>query len=194
MELNEQFWEKRYQENNTGWDIGYASTPIVNYLNSLNNKELKILIPGCGNGYEAEWALQNGFTNVHVLDYAASAITNFKKRYPHFNAEHLHQEDFFEHTNQYDIIIEQTFFCAIDPLLRQRYAVKMHQMLKDDGLLVGLLFDTEFVGGPPFGGNKEEYSNYFSSLFDFIHFEPCYNSIAPRAGKELFVELKKKNS
>jgi hypothetical protein len=191
MELNDQFWEQRYQENNTGWDIGYASTPIVDYLKTLKNKELKILIPGCGNGYEAEWAHHNGFLNVHVLDYAASAIANFKTRYPHFNPTHLHQQDFFEHQHTYDIIIEQTFFCAIDPSLRKKYALKMHELLNDNGLLVGVLFDTEFVGGPPFGGNKEEYTSYFSSLFEFIRFEKCRNSIIARAGNELFMELKK---
>jgi cyclopropane fatty-acyl-phospholipid synthase-like methyltransferase len=193
MELNDQFWENRYQENNTGWDIGYASTPIVEYLNSLKNKELKILIPGCGNGHEAEWAQKNGFSNVHILDFAASAIENFKKRYPEFNTEHLHQEDFFEHQDKYDLIIEQTFFCAIDPALRARYAQKMHQLLNDNGLLVGLLFDASFPAGPPFGGNKEEYDTYFSPLFEYLRFEKCNNSIPPRSGKELFVELKKIN-
>ena len=193
MELNDQFWENRYQENNTGWDIGYASTPIVEYLNSLKNKELKILIPGCGNGHEAEWAHKNGFSNVHILDFAASAIENFKKRYPEFNTEHLHKEDFFDHQDKYDLIIEQTFFCAIDPALRARYAQKMHQLLNDNGLLVGLLFDTSFPAGPPFGGNKEEYDAYFSPLFEYLRFEKCNNSIPPRSGKELFIELKKIN-
>ncbi len=192
MELNDQFWEQRYQENKTGWDIGYASTPIVDYLKTLKNKELKILIPGCGNGHEAEWAHQNGFLNVHVLDYAASAIANFKTRYPYFNPAHLHQQDFFEHEHTYDIIVEQTFFCAIDPVLRKKYAQKMHELLNDNGLLVGVLFDTEFVGGPPFGGNKEEYTKYFSSLFEYLHFEKCRNSIKARAGNELFIELIKK--
>lgn len=191
MKLNDQYWDKRYQENNTGWDIGAASTPIVEYLNSLENKELKILIPGCGNAHEAVWAHQNGFKNIHVLDYAPSAIQNFKQKNPVFNTNHLHQEDFFEYTGEYDLIIEQTFFCAIDPSLRKKYAEKMHSLLNTNGVLMGLLFDTHFENGPPFGGNKEEYSEYFSSLFTPLRFEKCYNSIKPREGKELFIELKK---
>lgn len=191
MKLNDQYWEKRYQENNTGWDIGAASTPIVTYLNSLENKELKILIPGSGNAHEAFWAHQNGFKNIHVLDYARSAIQNFKQKNPTFNPNHLHQEDFFEHTGEYDLIIEQTFFCAIDPSLRKKYAEKMYSLLNENGVLMGLLFDTDFENGPPFGGNKEEYIEYFSSLFTPLHFEKCYNSIKPREGKELFIELKK---
>lgn len=191
MELNDQFWENRYQENNTAWDIGYASTPIVEYLNSLKNKDLKILIPGCGNGHEAEWAHKNGFSNVHILDFAASAIENFKKRYPDFNIDYLHKADFFEHQEKYDLIIEQTFFCAIDPSLRKKYAHKMHELLNENGILMGLLFDTQFPVSPPFGGNKEEYYLYFSSLFEYLRFEKCTNSIPARSGRELFIELKK---
>ena len=36
----------------TGWDIGYVSTPIKEYFNQVKNKELKILIPGGGNSYK----------------------------------------------------------------------------------------------------------------------------------------------
>lgn len=192
MELNDQYWENRYQEKNTGWDLGAPSEPIISYLKSLINKELKVLIPGCGNAYEAEWAINNGFNNVHVLDFAASAIENFKHRLPNFNTENLHHEDFFEHQGSYDLIIEQTFFCAIDPSWREKYAKKMHSLLNENGVLAGLLFDTTFVSGPPFGGSKEEYLGYFSSDFELLHFEACYNSIPPRAGKELFIELRKK--
>jgi thiopurine S-methyltransferase len=68
----------------------------------------------------------------------------------------------------------------------------MHDMLNDGGKLVGLLFDRDFQDGPPFGGNKEEYLNYFSPLFNIKIFEKCYNSIEPRMGSELFIILEKK--
>lgn len=191
-DLNSSFWENRYLQKDIGWDIGYASPPITNYLGAIKNKELKILIPGAGNSYEAEWALNNGFSNVHILDYARSAINNFKKRCTQFNESNIHIEDFFEHKGEYDLIIEQTFFCAINPSLRNNYALKMNGLLKDNGLLVGLLFDAQFAVNPPYGGNKEEYVSIFSSLFSFLHFEKCYNSINPRDGKELFIEFRKK--
>ena len=52
--LNSEFWNKRYLDKETGWDIGYVSTPIKEYFNQVKNKELKILIPGGGNSHEAE--------------------------------------------------------------------------------------------------------------------------------------------
>ena len=63
-----EYWTNRYTEQNTGWDIGYPSTPIKNYIDQLENKDIKVLIPGAGNAYEAEYIYNMGFKNVFVLD------------------------------------------------------------------------------------------------------------------------------
>ena len=76
--------------------------------------------------------------------------------------------------------------------MRKQYAEKMQQLLNPNGRLVGLLFNTDFEDGPPFGGDKDEYKKYFSPYFFFKYFENCYNSIKPRAGTELFMVLKRK--
>jgi thiopurine S-methyltransferase len=47
--LESTYWNKLYQSDETGWDIGYASHPIIKYFEQVNNKGLKILIPGAGN-------------------------------------------------------------------------------------------------------------------------------------------------
>lgn len=55
----ETYWTTRYKEKKTGWDIGYPSTPIKAYADQLTDKQLKILIPGAGNAYEAEYFFLN---------------------------------------------------------------------------------------------------------------------------------------
>ncbi len=191
-EINQNFWENRYSENDTGWDIGYISTPLKEYIDQLNDKTIKILIPGCGNSYEAEYLLTNGFKNVFVADYALQPLENIKKRIPEFPQQQLLHNDFFNIEDNFDLILEQTFFCALNPSLRNKYAEKMNQLLTKNGKLVGLLFtDKPISEKPPFGGNKEEYQNYFNPYFSFKAFEPCYNSIKPRAGRELFMILEK---
>lgn len=193
MDLSEEYWNNRYAENNAGWDIGNVSTPIKEYIEQLSNKEIAILIPGAGNAYEAEFSFHSGFTNTYVLDFAALPLQNIKKRMPDFPDKQLIQQDFFLHRGQYDLIIEQTFFCAIHPGLRKRYAQQMKTLLKPGGKLVGLLFnDTLNNEPPPFGGNKQEYELLFSELFDVKVMEPCYNSIKPRQGRELFVIMQVK--
>lgn len=194
LKLDASYWNSRYQANDSGWDIGAVSTPLKAYIDQLTNKQLSVLIPGAGNAYEAEYLHHNGFQNVHLVDYATEALDNFNKRVPDFPAQNLHAENFFEHSGQYDLIIEQTFFCAIDPSLRARYASTMNSLLKPGGKLVGLLFNDKLnADRPPFGGSREEYIAYFEPYFGFTVFETAYNSITPRAGRELFINLRKKS-
>ncbi len=192
-DLSAQYWNKRYQVNDFGWDIGSVSLPLKSYFEQLDNKELKILIPGAGNSYEAEFLFNQGFRNCYVLDFAPEPLRNLKQRVPDFPASQLIQQDFFKHKGQYDLIIEQTFFCAIDPSLRPDYVKQMHALLKPNGKLAGLLFNDPLNSDkPPFGGNKDEYSKLFEPVFKIKTLEPCYNSIKPREGRELFVILQKK--
>ncbi len=93
----------------------------------------------------------------------------------------------------FDLIIEQTFFCALDPALRQKYFDKMHSLLKPGGKLAGVLFNCQFdTATAPFGGTKEEYKQYFEKQFKINVYEECRNSIKPRIGRELFINLEKK--
>jgi thiopurine S-methyltransferase len=193
IELNKDFWTARYRENATGWDVGEITQPLKDYFDQLKNKDISILIPGAGNAHEAEYLFNNGFTNVVVMDISEEPLLNIQKRIPAFPKEHLVLGDFFEHANTYDLIVEQTFFCALNPSLRKAYAKKMHETLNPNGKLVGLLFnDVLNDDKPPFGGNKKEYVLYFEPYFTFKVFDPCYNSIKPREGRELFVIFEKK--
>ncbi len=199
--LNENYWEQRYRQAETAWDIGNISEPLKNYFDQLTDKQIRILIPGCGNAYEAQYLFEQGFTNVHLLDWSASALQNFKERVPSFPSEQLLQQDFFTYkpstaAEHYDLIVEQTFFCALQPELRIDYVRKMHELLRDGGKLVGLLFRRKFEErqGPPFGGDIEDYQPLFAPYFTFKTFELCYNSIAPRAGSELFINLVRRDN
>ena len=187
------YWENRWQSSQTGWDLGQASTPLVAYFDQLTNFESQILIPGCGNAWEGEYLHKMGFKNVFLLDVAPTALKKFQKRVPTFPASHLLNNDFFQLQGAYDLIIEQTFFCAIDPSLRSAYAGKAASLLKPGGKIVGLLFENDFgKETPPFGGNRAEYLNYFEPLFKIKICDLAYNSIAPRSGNELFILFEKR--
>ena len=191
---DEAYWTDRYLHQQTQWDIGYISTPLKAYFDQLTQKNKKILIPGCGNAYEAAYLHEQGFTEVFLVDISSRPLEAFSKKYPAFPAKHLVHGDFFELNDTYDLIVEQTFFCALHPSERQPYAEKMHDLLSPGGRLVGVLFEDElFKDHPPYGGDRKEYENYFLPYFEFHVFERCYNSIKPRAGRELFINLAKKN-
>ncbi len=191
--FHKKYWENNYKNNQIGWDIGYASPPITNYIDQLNNKDLSILIPGAGNAYEADYLFHNGFKNITVLDIAEQPLKNLQDRIPSFPKENLIQGDFFSHIPTYDLIVEQTFYCAISPESRSKYADKTFELLNSGGKLVGLLFDFPLTEeGPPFGGSLHEYENTFSEKFHINVLESSFNSIKPRLGRELFIIFEKK--
>lgn len=193
MNLNRDFWENRYATSQTGWDIGAVSTPIKSYIDQLENINLTILIPGAGNAYEAEYLFKNGFKSVTVIDIAGKPLQNLKVRVTEFPKNQLIQTDFFDFDGQFDLIIEQTFFCALHPSLREKYVLKMNQLLKSKGKIVGLLFDFKLTeDGPPFGGSFDEYQSLFEPFFTVKKMERCHNSIPPRQGNELFFIFEKK--
>ncbi len=195
----EGFWENRWQNNNTGWDIKGVSPPLAGYIDQIlpeNRDHLHILIPGCGNGYEAIYLLEKGFRFITMLDIAPTAVERLRQRLdvkvPNWDTRlQLVCGDFFTHSGAYDLILEQTFFCALDPSLREQYTLKMKQLLKPGGKLAGVLFDRAFSGGPPFGGDRKAYRSLFEPHFRIRTLAHCYNSIAPRAGTEVFFILEK---
>ncbi|WP_299889512.1 methyltransferase domain-containing protein [uncultured Lacinutrix sp.] len=185
------YWTQRYKDEKTGWDIGYPSTPLKTYFDQLNNKKLKILIPGAGNAYEAEYLYNNGFKNIYVMDISELPLEHFKKRNPNFPNSQLILGDFFFHNTTYDLIIEQTFFCSFPPLeeTRKAYFKKMAHLLNENGKLVGLWFNIPLTGNiekRPFGGDKALYLSYLELYFKVKTFEKCYNSIPERTNNELF--------
>ena len=187
--LDDTYWSSRYKEKQTGWDIGYCSTPLQNYFDQLPNKRLRILIPGAGFGHEAIYLHNLGFNQVHVADLAQEPLDRLRQVCPDFPVNQLHHEDFFKHQGQYDLIIEQTFFCALDPVLREDYVQKMKELLLPGGKLIGVLFNRDFEGGPPFGGSQEDYQKLFHRYFQHVDIQLCHNSIPERSGKEVFIQI-----
>ena len=186
------YWERQHKENRTGWDVGSISLPLKEYFDQIKNKDQKILIPGAGSGWEAEYLFNNGFKDVFILDISRYAIEKFKKRVPGFPKNQILNQDFFQHYGQYDLIIEQTFFSAITINKRQLFTEQILNILKPGGKWVGLLFNHEFIENePPFGATYQEYKNLFFDKFIVKTFSIADNSIKPRKGREFFFILQK---
>ncbi|MGY5352764.1 methyltransferase domain-containing protein [Wenyingzhuangia sp. IMCC45533] len=188
--LDAQYWNNRYLEQSHRWDLGAISLPLKTYINQLEDKEIKILIPGGGNSYEAEYLFNRGFKNVYVVDLAEEPLRNIQQRVSAFPKEQLIHGDFFELNQTFDLVLEQTFFCALNPNLREAYLSKMKEMIRPNGKLVGLFFDAALNDDkPPFGGSKLVYQQKFGTYFIIQKIETCYNSHSTRQGRELFVIL-----
>jgi methyl halide transferase len=192
LPLNAEYWDNQYKQNETGWDLNEVSPPIKAYIDQLVDKNISILIAGCGNAYEAGYLYQNGFTNITLVDISETLVNSLQQKFSETSIKVLHK-DIFELKGKFDLIIEQTLFCAIDPSLRKQYVATMSDLLAENGKLIGVLFNRTFdKQGPPFGGDKAEYQKLFSTYFTIKTMDSCYNSVAPRANTELFINLSKK--
>lgn len=190
MHFDQNYWDQAWKDGKTPWDLSSYS-PAFRYLFSeIEEKDLRILIPGCGNAYEVDYLLEAGFVDITLIDISPIVCTELDKNYKHTAVKVL-CGDFFELTGKYDIIFEQTFFCAFHPTERASLLEKVRDLLAVNGKYMGLLFDRQFEkAGPPFGGSKSDYEVLFSKYFSQVTMEKTTLSIKPRLGSELlFVAL-----
>jgi methyl halide transferase len=192
MELNDQYWNNRYLQMDTGWDLKAVSPPLKRYFDQPSQPLGRVFIPGCGQAHEAEYLLELGVKQVVLLDFAPALVQQLRQKFGD-TAVDVQEGDIFEHSGTYDTIVEQTLFCAIDPVRRMEYVMKMADLLHTNGVWIGLLFNRHFDKvGPPFGGTKEEYENLMKNHFHILYMKESADSAQPRLGTELFFIAKKK--
>ena len=188
-------WQRHYEENDLGWDLGQVAPPFVKLWQEEKLPLGKVLVPGCGRGHEVVFLAENGF-DVTAIDFSSGAVTYLKNALKKRNLEGriLHQ-DFFSldesHEGVYDLVLEQTFFCAISPKLRRDYVLNVSRILKPGGILVGLFYHTDEQGGPPYNTTREDIEMHFSKKFEIQELDKTFLSAEQRKDKEWLGILKK---
>jgi len=190
-------WEQLWKEGVIPWDA-QGVTPVIAHLlktNQIHNG--RALVPGCGTGYDVV-AMGNPDRIVTGLDISSTALQQAQlmaEKSP--NAEYVHflNTDFFSFAPQhkFNLIFDYTFFCAIDPSLRARWAEKMAELLLEDGELLTLVFPLDdHDGGPPFTVSLEAYKKVLSPHgFHLMSFEDDIPSVPGRKGLEKLARWKK---
>ncbi len=189
-------WEGRYQQKDTPWNKGFAAPPLVEWLES-NHLSGKVLVPGCGTGYDVREIARSGVEIVIGLDLAPSAI-NFADSQPRVGSERYRLANFLtlppELVGAFDWTFEHTCFCAIDPGLRSTYVRSTAAALKPGGHVLAIFYlDVgERDGGPPFGTTREELDDLFGPLFKTISETVPTRAYEGREGCELIRVLRLK--
>ena len=164
MNKEENIWEYRYQAGTIGWDRGETSTNLNYWIDNNLLEPCRILIPGCGNGYEVLTLAKLGF-DVVAIDIAPTAIKNLKTM---LDKEKLKAKlvlgDFFTWNpkEQFDVVFEQTSLCALPPKLWEQYEKQLHNWLKPQAKLLAAFMQTGQEGGPPFHCELTDMNMLFS--------------------------------
>lgn len=182
------FWQSRYKENHTPWDLGTVAPPLVTlYQEQLSHFNLgKMLVVGCGHGHDAAFFGQMG-VDVTGIDFVSEAIEAATKDYGQW-ARFL-QADLFDlppsFLGQFDTVLEHTCFCAIPPQRREDYVQAVSTLLKPKGTFIGLFWAFVDEDGPPYPSTPEEIERLFSPYFTIESLILPKDSVAERRNQEL---------
>lgn len=198
-DLSPQAWNERYKSNETPWDLSGPTPEFVRVLDAgLLPAKGNVLVPGGGRGHDAILFAHRGY-NVDLVDFAPDAVQATLEEASRQKAVvYAYTRNFFDlptvgfHQGRYDILLEYTFFCAINPELRGDYVKAAHALLGRGGILLGLFFPTAIdKPGPPFQVSREEVEKLFSPYFD-MKIETPQQSVKARAGREFLGIFTKK--
>jgi len=154
-----EFWEERFTSGNTPWDRGASNPQLGLWLRAGLLKPCRILVPGCGSGYEVVDLALAGF-EVTGLDYADEAIARAHQRLKDAQVDAtLVQADVLAWSpdRAFDAVYEQTCLCALYPDHWREYADRLHRWLAPGGKLFALFLQwlregaaEGLIQGPPY--------------------------------------------
>ena len=193
MSLAPDDWEQHYRDENTQWDLGVPAPPLVRASGLL--APVRTVVVGSGTGQDALSLASRGF-DVTGVDFAPSAVRianeNATKR--KLTARYI-QADVLTMPGDdapWQLWVEHTCFCAIDPSQRDAYVEAAHRSLAPDGKLLALFYAHKREGGPPFATTRAEVEMRFGKHFDLLSMEIPEDSIERRRGDELLALFKRK--
>ena len=178
-----EFWEKRFRESFTPWDAGRVPGALEQFLKT-EPRDQRVLIPGCGAGYEVRAFAEAGLETL-AIDFAPAAVERAQRTLGPI-AHLVRLEDFFEFDfdRSFDLMYERAFLCSLPRPLWPRYVQRAVDLLGPRGRIAGFFFFEDGKRGPPFGLKGGELEALLGKHFDRTVDAPVTDSIPIFAGKE----------
>lgn len=186
-----EFWDIRFASGKTPWDFHGVPATLNLFLKA--SAPGKVLIPGCGTGYEVRVFHQAG-GEVTAIDFSPVAVEQARIHLGEL-ARCVVSGDFFKHDlggRCFDLIYERTFLCALPPRLWRAYADRMAQLLRPGGRLVGIFLYGEEPEPPPYPLSETKARELFETNFSRLRSIPVEDSLPLFAGQERWQEWQRK--
>ena len=182
------FWSGRYAAGTMPWDFGGVPAALKSFLPRSSGKR-KVLIPGCGSGYEVQAFHEAGY-DVSAIDFSPAAVERAKKVLGDL-AGCVVLGDFFTYKfgRRFDLIYERTFMCSMAADRWPDYVARVSELLSAEGRLIGFfLYGQAATLGPPFAISESESQRLFQSRFRLLRNDPVTDSLPLFRGRESWQE------
>jgi SAM-dependent methyltransferase len=144
------FWDTRFRGGITPWDAAGAPPRLAAWLQGRGSP-FRVLIPGCGTGYEVRLFAGHGH-EVLAIDFSAAAVEAAGKELGEPLARLVAQQDFFLFQAQpFDLVYERAFLCALPRRMWPQWARRVTELVRPGGELAGFFYIDDNERGPPFG-------------------------------------------
>ena len=182
-------WEDRYRTGDMPWDKGAPSPGLVDLLTSEPVRG-RVLVPGCGLGYDVR-ALAATADEVVGVDLAPSAVKG-ARAFPSVGGERYEVADLFalppRLRGSFAWVWEHTCFCAIDRELRAAYVEAVAGTLRPGGHLLAVFYldpgQDHPDDGPPFGVSLAALDALFAARFTLLREWLPQRAYPGREGRE----------
>ena len=178
------FWDTRYRGGVTPWDAAGVPPRLKSWL-QRHEAKLRVLIPGCGTGYEVRAFAAQGH-DVLAIEFSDAAIEAARRELGALS-ERVAKADFFAfEAAPFDAIYERAFLAALPRRLWPQWAARVAELLRPGGELVGFFYFDDNERGPPFGISRERLLELLAGTFDLVEDEaiPLKESLPVFQGKE----------
>lgn len=186
------FWDTRFRGGVTPWDAAGVPPKLAAWLRSARPSS-RVLIPGCGAGYEVR-AFADGGHDVLAIDFSDAAIEAAQAALGTL-AAHVRKADFFAFpAAPFDLVYERAFLCALPRRMWPQWAARVSELVRAGGELAGFFFFDDNERGPPFGIAPHALAGLLQPHFSLLENEaiPPDQSIPVFKGKERWQVWKRK--
>jgi Thiopurine S-methyltransferase (TPMT) len=179
-----EFFDIRYAAGKMPWDFGGVPQSLKVFLDTHRGPG-RVLIPGCGSGYEIEAFSSSGW-DVIGIDFSRLAVARARSLLGPL-AGKVYEGDFFTYPlveGCFDMIYERTFLCTLLPDFRLRYAQRIAELIVPSGVLCGFFFLGPEDEPPPYPISQFQLEQLLGSRFEKIEDNAVEDSLALYASKE----------
>lgn len=189
--LSPAFWDERFERHFTPWDQGGVPARLRAFVDA-SPAPLCCLIPGCGAAYELVHMLEQQW-DATAIDFSPGAVAAAHAVLGE-QAGRVVLADFFSYQPPapLDLIYERAFLCAMPRTMWPQVTQRWAQLLAPGAMLAGYFFFDDNAKGPPFGISREQLVDLLAPHFDCVADEAALDSIAVFAGRERWMQWRRR--